>query len=82
MSEESGSDDQARAVEVDREIGAQIATRRTEEKLSLAQVADDTGISKVQLQAIENGTLRPDSSQLVAIAKALGVPIVSIGAEL
>ncbi len=56
-------------------VGGRIRKYRQDRKLSLSQLADQAGVSKGYLSALENDphARRPSAETLYAIAKALGV---------
>ncbi|MFC0541937.1 helix-turn-helix domain-containing protein [Kutzneria chonburiensis] len=76
MATESPSTGSSRPTE-DVGVGARIRRYREERKLSLSQLAEDAGVSKGYLSALENAsgshTKRPSAETLYAIAKVLGV---------
>ena len=49
--------------------------KRKEKKLTLAQLADKTGISKTHINDIENNIKEPSISMLIRIAKALDLKV-------
>ena len=62
----------------DSSVGGRIRRYRDERKMSLSQLAEDAGVSKGYLSALENEdsnsqTRRPSAETLYSIAKALGV---------
>lgn len=61
-------------------IGDRIRRFRTERGLSLSQLAEQAGVSKGYLWALENDpdTRRPSADTLFAVAKALGVTIADL----
>lgn len=66
-------------------IGDRIRRFRTERNLNLSRLAEQAGVSKGYLWALENdsGTRRPSAETLYAVAKALGVTMADLmGREL
>lgn len=57
------------------ELGRAIKTKRTENGLSLRDVADVTKVSASTLSRIENGTGKPDTDNIAALTKWLDMPI-------
>lgn len=58
-----------------------IATERENQKLSLQEVADRAGITKSHMWDIEQGrSVNPTVRTVYGLAKALGVPFVSMAA--
>lgn len=55
-------------------IAENLKTLRTERNLSLGQLAELSGISKVMLSQIEKGDTNPTINTLWKIAKGLKVP--------
>jgi putative transcriptional regulator len=47
---------------------------RAERKLTQAQLARKSGLSRTALLAIENGTSIPDGESIAKLVRALGVP--------
>lgn len=56
-------------------VGAQIRRRRRERNLTLAQVAEATGLNVGYLSQVENDKASPSLETLAALADALDVPI-------
>jgi transcriptional regulator with XRE-family HTH domain len=56
-------------------VGAQIKRRRHDRQLTLAQVADATGLNVGYLSQVENDKASPSLETLAALADALDVPI-------
>ena len=56
-------------------VGAQIRRRRRERNLTLAQVADETGLNVGYLSQVENDKASPSLETLASLAAALDVPI-------
>lgn len=56
-------------------VGAQIRRRRRDRNLTLAQVADETGLNVGYLSQVENDKASPSLETLAALAAALDVPI-------
>lgn len=57
------------------ELGRAIKRRREELKLSLRDVADETGVSASTLSRIENGTGKPDADNIARLTQWLKMPI-------
>lgn len=57
------------------ELGRAIKRRREELKLSLRDVADETGVSASTLSRIENGTGKPDADNIARLTDWLDMPI-------
>ncbi|MBX3294295.1 MAG: helix-turn-helix transcriptional regulator [Acidobacteria bacterium] len=57
------------------ELGRAVKRRREELKLSLRDVADETGVSASTLSRIENGTGKPDSDNIARLSAWLDMPI-------
>ncbi|MBU2548842.1 MAG: XRE family transcriptional regulator [Proteobacteria bacterium] len=53
-------------------IGGKIRTLRTQERLSLQQLADRAGVSSTAIHKIERGTMTPTITVLMKIADAFG----------
>lgn len=51
---------------------------RKSKKITLAQLADRTGISTTHINDVENGIKEPGLSVLVRLAKALDVPVTDL----
>jgi transcriptional regulator with XRE-family HTH domain len=60
------------------ELGAHIRTLRLKRRRTLRQLADATGLSVSMVSMVERGQANPSIGTLVAIAAALGVPMVSL----
>ncbi len=60
------------------EIGARIRTLRLRRRRTLRQLADATGLSASMVSMVERGRANPSIGTLVAIAAALGEPMVSL----
>jgi transcriptional regulator with XRE-family HTH domain len=56
-------------------VGAQVRRRRRERDLTLAEVAERTGLNVGYLSQIENDKASPSLETLAALAEALDVPI-------
>jgi transcriptional regulator with XRE-family HTH domain len=56
-------------------VGAQIRRRRRDRSLTLAQVAEATGLNVGYLSQVENDKASPSLETLAALAEALDVPI-------
>ena len=56
-------------------VGARIRRRRRERSLTLAQVAEATGLNVGYLSQVENDKASPSLETLAALAEALDVPI-------
>lgn len=61
-----------------REIGARIRTLRLKRRRTLRHLAEATGVSTSMLSMVERGQANPSIGTLVAIAAALGEPMVSL----
>ncbi len=57
------------------ELGRSIKRRREELKLSLRDVADETGVSASTLSRIENGTGKPDADNIARLTSWLDMPM-------
>jgi transcriptional regulator with XRE-family HTH domain len=57
------------------ELGRAVKRRREELRLSLRDVADETGVSASTLSRIENGTGKPDSDNIARLSAWLDMPI-------
>lgn len=57
------------------ELGRAIKRRREELKMSLRDVADETGVSASTLSRIENGTGKPDADNIARLTGWLKMPI-------
>lgn len=57
------------------ELGKAIKRKREELKLSLRDVADETGVSASTLSRIENGTGKPDADNIARLTSWLDMPI-------
>ncbi|HUF03042.1 MAG TPA: helix-turn-helix domain-containing protein [Aridibacter sp.] len=57
------------------ELGRAVKRRREELKLSLRDVADETGVSASTLSRIENGTGKPDADNIARLTNWLNMPI-------
>src|SRR5215475_15127620 len=60
------------------ELGSAVRRRREQQKLSLRDVADQTGVSASTLSRIENGTGKPDADNIARLASWLDVPMERI----
>ncbi|HXF42472.1 MAG TPA: helix-turn-helix domain-containing protein [Pyrinomonadaceae bacterium] len=58
-----------------KELGDSVRRRRLDLKMSLRQVADETGISASTLSRIENGTGKPEAENIAALSAWLNIPI-------
>lgn len=56
-------------------VGSRIRRRRTEQRLTLARVAERTGLNTGYLSQLENDKASPSLETLAALAEALDVPI-------
>ncbi len=61
-----------------RELGTRIRTLRLKRRRTLRHLADATGLSVSMVSMVERGQASPSIGTLVAIAAALGVPMVSL----
>ncbi len=61
-----------------REIGTRIRTLRLTRRRTLRHLADATGLSVSMVSMVERGQANPSIGTLMAIAAALGVPMVSL----
>ena len=66
---------------VESEIGKRIRQFRIQNKLTLQELADETGFSKGYLSKVEKSDKAPPVATLSVIAKALGVAVSSILGE-
>jgi len=57
------------------ELGRSIKRKREAMKLSLRDVADETGVSASTLSRIENGTGKPDADNIASLTTWLNMPI-------
>ena len=57
------------------ELGRAIKRHREDLKLSLRDVADQTGVSASTLSRIENGTGRPDADNIARLSQWLDMPV-------
>ena len=57
------------------ELGRAIRRRREELKLSLRDVADETGVSASTLSRIENGAGKPDADNIARLTSWLNMPM-------
>ncbi|MBK8199194.1 MAG: helix-turn-helix transcriptional regulator [Acidobacteria bacterium] len=64
--------------EIDKQVGRNIRTLRTEADMTLDEMGDALGISHQQLQKYETGTNRLSAGMLAAVARVLRVPIQSL----
>lgn len=55
-----------------------IYTERTKQKLSVRQLADKSGVSKTQINDIENGNTHPTVYTLCLLSLALGLKPCSL----
>ncbi|MDG6778250.1 helix-turn-helix domain-containing protein [Thiomicrorhabdus sp. zzn3] len=56
-------------------IGKTINTVRKKQGLTIAEVSEQSGISRGMLSKIENGQVSPSLDSLLKVSKALGIPI-------
>ena len=56
-------------------IPANVARLRLDRRLTQANLAERAGLSRVALGKIERGAVLPRARTLVALARALGVPV-------
>lgn len=68
----------AAAADVDQRIGGRMRTVRLKARLTRAELASSSGISELELTAVETGAKRPAPKDLLAIAKALQVSLASL----
>lgn len=61
-----------------RELGTRIRTLRHKRRRTLRQLAEATGLSVSMVSMVERGQAAPSIGTLVAIAAALGVPMVRL----
>ncbi|MDX1347400.1 MAG: helix-turn-helix domain-containing protein [Thiomicrorhabdus chilensis] len=66
---------------LDLHIGKIINTARKKQGLTIADIAEQSGISRGMLSKIENGQVSPSLDSLLKISRALGVPISSFFRE-
>lgn len=59
-------------------IGTFIRNVRTSKKISMEKLANDSGISYMQLSRIENGHINTSIFQVYIIFKALNIPIIKL----
>src|ERR1700752_1801014 len=64
------------ATHVDKELGGKIRIRRTEIKMSQAELGAKLNVSFQQIQKYEKGINRVSVNRLTQIAEALGVPVM------
>ena len=57
------------------ELGNAIRRRREQQRMSLRDLADETGVSASTLSRIENGTGKPDADNIARLAAWLDMPI-------
>ncbi|GAA3349478.1 XRE family transcriptional regulator [Amorphoplanes nipponensis] len=57
------------------QVGARLKRVRTQRRITLADLADTTGISKSTLSRLENGQRRPTLELLLALSQAYRVPL-------
>ena len=67
--------DQSKSLVNTVELGRAIRRKREEQRLSLRDVADETGVSASTLSRIENGTGKPDADNIARLTGWLEVPI-------
>lgn len=60
------------------ELGRAVKRRREELRLSLRDLADETGVSASTLSRIENGTGKPDADNIARLTNWLDVPMERI----
>jgi transcriptional regulator with XRE-family HTH domain len=60
------------------ELGRAVKRRREELRLSLRDVASETGVSASTLSRIENGTGKPDADNIARLTNWLDVPMERI----
>jgi transcriptional regulator with XRE-family HTH domain len=56
-------------------VGPRLRALRRSRNISLASLADETGLTASTLSRLENGRLRPTLEQLLPLARAYGVPL-------
>ncbi len=61
-----------------REVGTRIRLLRLKRHRTLKHLADDTGLSLSMISMVERGRANPSIGSLVAIAAALGIPMVGL----
>ena len=64
--------------EIDKQVGRNIRTLRTEAGMTLDEMGDALGISHQQLQKYETGTNRLSAGMLAKVAATLRVPIQTL----
>lgn len=65
-------------MDISRILGENLRRLRTERNLSLGQLAERSGVSKVMLSQIERGDSNPTVNTLWKVANGLGVPYSSL----
>jgi len=77
-----GDEQIAGAEHIERMLGTTIAQRvrerRTEQDLTITQLAERAGLSKGMLSKIENSQTSPSLGTLASLAAALGVPVTAL----
>ncbi|WP_321324004.1 XRE family transcriptional regulator [Thiomicrorhabdus sp.] len=66
---------------LDLHIGKTINKARKKQSLTIADIAEQSGISRGMLSKIENGQVSPSLDSLLKIARALGIPISALFKE-
>lgn len=67
--------------EVDKRVGRRIRALRNERRMTMAELADQLGISHQQLQKYETGANRVSASMVFEVAQAFGVGVEVIFEE-
>jgi transcriptional regulator with XRE-family HTH domain len=67
--------DQSKSLVNTVELGRAIRRKREELRLSLRDVADETGVSASTLSRIENGTGKPDADNIARLTAWLDMPV-------
>jgi transcriptional regulator with XRE-family HTH domain len=63
---------------IDRRVGEALNRRRLAAALELAELAEKTKLSVMEIARYESGRSRPSATSLLAISQALGVSIAEI----
>lgn len=61
--------------EVDRHIGSRVRLARLRLQTPPSRLADEIGVSELELQRIEVGDIRLSARRPYALSKALGLPV-------
>lgn len=65
-----------------RDVGKHVRRLRSSRKMTLQELAEETGVSTSMLSMLERGMATPSIGTLVAVSSALGIPMVDLFAPI